>query len=60
MQSGEDIAKPARTNKGIHWPAPREDSVVRTVMLDDATAAKTAAEPWAREKEAKVGAGVWM
>ena len=34
--------------------------MVRTTKLDDATAAKRAAQRWAREKEAKVGAGVWM
>jgi hypothetical protein len=34
--------------------------VVRTAILDDATAAKRAAQRWAREKEAKVGAGIWM
>ena len=44
----------------MSWPAPGEESVVRTVILDDATAAKRAVKRWAREKEAKVGAGVWM
>jgi len=44
----------------MSWPAPGEETVVRTVILDDATAAKTAAQRWAREEEAKVGAGVWM
>jgi len=42
------------------WPAPCEESVVRTIKLDEATAAKTTAQSWAREKEAKIGAGVWM
>ena len=37
-----------------------QESVVRTTILDDTTAAKSAAQCWAREKEAKVGAGVWM
>jgi len=49
-----------RTTEGMNWPAPGEESVVRTVILDDATAAKRAAQRWAREKEAKVGAGIWM
>jgi len=49
-----------RTTEGMSWPAPGEESVVRTVILDDSTAAKRAAQRWAREKEAKVGAGVWM
>jgi hypothetical protein len=34
--------------------------VVRTSILDDTTAAKSTAQRWAREKEAKIGAGVWM
>jgi len=49
-----------RTTEGMSWPAPGEESVVSTVLLDDATAAKTAPQRWAREKEDKVGAGVWM
>jgi len=39
---------------------PGEESVVRTVILDDTTAAKRTAQGWAREKECKIGAGVWM
>jgi len=42
------------------WPAPGEESVVRTIILDDTTAAKRMAQLWAREKEATIGAGVWM
>jgi len=42
------------------WPAPGEKSMVRTIILDDTTAAKRTAQHWAREKEAKIGAGVWM
>jgi len=49
-----------RMTEGMSWPAPGEESVVRTVILDDATAAKRAVQHWAREKEANVGAGVWM
>jgi len=41
-------------------PPPGEESVVRTAILDDTTAAKSAAQRWGREKEAKIGAGVWM
>jgi len=48
------------TTEGMSWRAPGEESVVRTVILDDATTASRAAYRWAREKEAKVGAGVWM
>jgi hypothetical protein len=49
-----------RTTEGIGWLPTGEVSVVRTVILEVAPAAKRAAQPWAREKEAKVGAGVWM
>jgi hypothetical protein len=49
-----------RTSKGMNCPAPCEESVVKTVILDNATAAKTAAQRLAREEEAKVEAGVWM
>jgi len=42
----------------MNWLARGEESVVRTIILDDDTAAKRAAQCWAREKEAKVGAGV--
>jgi len=49
-----------RTTEGMLWPAPGEESVVRTIILDDTTAAKRTAQRWAREKEVKIGAGVWM
>jgi len=49
-----------RTTEGMSWPAPDEESLFKTVILDNATAAKRAAQRWAREKEAKVGVGVWM
>ena len=49
-----------RTTEGMNWPAPGEEPAVRTTILDDTTAGKSAAQRWAREKEAKVGAGVWM
>jgi hypothetical protein len=49
-----------RTTEGTDWPPPGEGSVVRTTILDHTTAAKSAAQRCAREKEAKVGAGVWM
>jgi len=41
-------------------PAPGEEPAVKTILLDDDGAAKIAAQRWAREKEVKVGAGVWM
>jgi len=48
------------TTEGMSWSPPGEESVVRTVILDDASAAKGTAQRWASENEAKVGAGVWM
>jgi hypothetical protein len=39
---------------------PGEELVVRTIILEDASAAMRAVQRWATEKEAKVGAGVWM
>jgi hypothetical protein len=49
-----------RTTEGMMWPAPGEETVVRTIILDDTTAAKRTAQHWARVKEAKIGAAVWM
>jgi hypothetical protein len=44
----------------MRWPSPDKEPAVRTVILSDDVAAKREAIRWAREKEAKVGAGVWM
>jgi len=44
----------------MNWPAPGEEPAVRTTIPDDTTAAKSAAQRWARDKEAKVGEVVWM
>jgi len=44
----------------MNWPAAGEEPPVRTTILDNTTAAKSAAQRWAREKEAIVGDGVWM
>jgi hypothetical protein len=44
----------------MSWLTPGQDSVFRTVILDDASAAKRAAQYWATEHEAKLGAGFWM
>jgi hypothetical protein len=54
------VLEHVRTTKDMNWPAPGDGSVVRTVILDDATTAKRAAHPWATEKVAKVGARVGM
>jgi hypothetical protein len=43
-----------RTTDDINWPAPGEESVVMTTILDDATPAKRAAQLSTMEKEAKV------
>ena len=44
----------------MRWPSPDKEPAVSTVILSDDVAAKREAIRWAREKEAKVGAGVWM
>jgi len=44
----------------MRWPNPDEELAVKTVILSEDTAAKKEAIRWAREREAKVGAGVWM
>jgi len=43
-----------RTIEGMNWPAPGEESVVKTTTLDDTTAAESAVQRWAREKGAKI------
>jgi hypothetical protein len=48
------------TTDGMSWPPPGKESVVRTVILDNASAAKRAAQRWERDKEAKEAVGVWM
>jgi hypothetical protein len=52
--------KHGQTTEGMNWQAPCEESVVRTIILDDDTKAKRAAQRWARDKETKVGAVVGM
>jgi len=52
--------KHGQMTEGMSLLAPGKESVVRTVILDDATAANRAAQLWAREQEAKLGAGVWI
>jgi len=42
------------------WPNPDEEPAVKTVILSEDTVAQREALCWAREREAKVGAGVWM
>jgi hypothetical protein len=48
------------TTEGMSWPAPGDAPLVTTIILDDKSTAESAAQWWAREMEAKVGAGVWM
>jgi len=52
--------EPGQTTEGMKWPAPGDESEVRTIILDDDTAGKRAAQCWARENAAKVGVAVWM
>jgi len=52
--------KQGREAETMCWPDPDEELAVRTVILSEDTAAKGEAIRWARESEAKVGAGVWM
>jgi len=49
-----------REAETMRWPNPEEEPAVKTVILSEDTAAKKEAIRWAREREAKVGAGVWM
>jgi len=49
-----------RTTKGMNWPTPGQEPVVRTTILGDTTAAKIAAQCWAIEKQTNIGEGVWM
>jgi len=48
------------TTEGMSWPPPGKEPVVKTIILEDKSIARSAAQRWAREKEAKAGAGVWM
>jgi len=38
-----------RTTEDMSWPAPGEEPVVKTIILDDESTAKRAAQRWARE-----------
>jgi hypothetical protein len=49
-----------RMTEAMSWLAPGEESVVSTIILEDANAAERAMQHRARETEAKVGAGVFM
>jgi hypothetical protein len=49
-----------REGEGMPWPNPDKDPAVKTVILSEDTAAKREAIRWTTEREAKVGAGVWM
>jgi len=44
----------------MRWPNPEEEPAVKTVILSEDTAAEREAIRWARERETKVNAGVWM
>jgi hypothetical protein len=49
-----------RTTEAFNWPAPGEEPAVKTTILDPTVGARRAEQRWAREKESKMGAGVWM
>jgi len=49
-----------REAETMRCPNPDEEPAVKMVILSDNTAAKSQAIRWARAREAKVGAGVWM
>jgi len=49
-----------RTTERMSWPAPGKEPVVKTIILEDKSIAKSSTQRCAREKEAKVRAGVWM
>jgi len=48
-----------QTTEGMNWPAPGNEPLLRTTILDSTTAAKMAAQHWAREKQGTIGARVW-
>ena len=52
--------KPGREAETMRWPNPDEEPAVKTVIMSEDTAAKKEAIRGASEREAKVGAGVWM
>jgi len=52
--------KRGREAETIHWPNPDEEPAVKTVIVSEDTAARREAIRCAREREAKVGAVVWM
>jgi len=51
--------KHGRPTEGMNWPAPGEKSVVKTIILDNTTAAERATPRWERETAANVVAGIW-
>jgi len=44
----------------MSWAAPGKEPVVKTIILNDKSIAKSTAKCWAIGKEAKVRPGVWM
>jgi hypothetical protein len=57
IKNKQERGREAETKR---WPSPDEEPAVRTVILRDDGAAKREAIRWAREKEARVGAWLWM
>jgi len=52
--------KRGRKAENVRWPNPDKEPAVKTVIPSKDTAAKREAIRWARDREAKVGARVWM
>jgi len=48
-----------RRAETMRWPDSGEMAAVKTTITEDDTAAKRAAELWAKEKEGKLGSGTW-
>ena len=54
-RAAKEVQEHGRSTQGMSWPALGKESVVRTVIMDDATTVKRAAQHRARGKEATVG-----
>jgi len=43
----------------MRWPDPGEEPEIKTTILEDDTAARRAAELWAKDTEGESGSGTW-
>ena len=60
MQSSQETARTQPDSREQRLAGPWKEAAVKTIIVDDKVAAKRATKQWAREKEGKVGSGVWM